>query len=347
MKLFSGSLAADKGDDGIMIRVKLSTNFPEWPLIRQTPGRSGIWGECQFFINEEIEECDFWVVYDDVIRPETTRCPPGNTLLITGEPPSVKRYPRRYAAQFARVLTCHRELKHPHVIYSQQALPWMVGCRYIREKGQWEPTYNKDYDELSGMAAVPKTKLLSVISSNKRITPGHEQRLAFVEALKQRFGSDIDVFGRGVRDVEDKWDAIAPYRYHVVIENGQFPDYWTEKLSDAIFAGAYPLYVGCPNTGTYFAENMITSLDLTNFEGSLKAIADAIESSRYECTVQERRNAEVLLLNKYNLFAVITDCLKDSARSITAQKLTIQPSQHFVSQPLKILKDLIRPLIKR
>ncbi len=37
-----------------MIRVKLSTNFPDWPLIRQTPDRSGIWGDCRFFINEDI-----------------------------------------------------------------------------------------------------------------------------------------------------------------------------------------------------------------------------------------------------------------------------------------------------
>ena len=110
-----------------MIRVKLSTNFPEWPLIRQTPKRAGLWGECKFFINEEIDECDFWVVYDDVVRPETTRCSPGNTLLVTREPPSVKRYHPSYTAQFACALTCQREIYHPNVIARQQALPWMKG----------------------------------------------------------------------------------------------------------------------------------------------------------------------------------------------------------------------------
>ena len=38
--------------------------------------------------------------------------PAGNTLLITGEPASVKTYPPAYAAQFARVLTCQRGIKH-------------------------------------------------------------------------------------------------------------------------------------------------------------------------------------------------------------------------------------------
>ena len=328
-----------------MIRVKVSTNFPEWPLIRQTPGRSGIWGECQFFINEEIEECDFWVVYDDVVRPETTRCPPANTLLITGEPPSVKRYPRRYAAQFARVLTCQREMKHPHVIYSQQALPWMVGCRYIRETGKWEQAYSKDYDELSSMAAVPKTKLLSVLTSDKRITPGHEQRLSFVEALKARFGDDIDVFGRGVRDVEDKWDAIAPYRYHIVIENGQFPDYWTEKLSDAIFAGAYPLYVGCPNISDYFAESPLTQIDISDFEVSLHTISATIQSNQYESSAAERCATKALLLNKYNLFPTLEKIIVANLHQNPVKQIQIRPQAQFAalhSRAKCVLKKLLR-----
>ncbi len=279
-----------------MIKVKLSTNSPDWPFLRQTPARSGIWGDCRFFVNEDIDECDFWVVYDDLIRPETTHCPPGNTLLITAEPPSVKSYSRQFAAQFGHVLTCQRELKHPHVIFRQQALPWMIGCRYHSATGQWDQSYSKDYDELSAMTVVPKTRLLSVLSSDKAFTPGHMRRLAFVEALKQRFGTDIDVFGRGIREVADKWDAIAPYKYHVVLENGQFPDYWTEKLSDALLAGAYPLYAGCPNIGDYFPADTLTAFDLNDPEACLQAIHAALKAGRYEATIQARQEAKTQLL---------------------------------------------------
>jgi hypothetical protein len=336
------SAGSEGGKAAPMIRVKLSTNSPDWPFIRQTPGQAGIWGDCQFFINEEMDECDFWVVYDDVLRPETTRCPPGNTLLITGEPPSVKRYSPRFLNQFARVLTCQRELTHRNVIHSQQALPWMIGCRYLREAEQWDQSYSKDYDELSAMPAVPKTKLLSVLSSDKKITPGHERRLTFVEVLKERFGSEIDVFGRGIRDVEDKWDAIAPYKYHVVIENGEFPDYWTEKLSDTIFAGAYPLYAGCPNISDYFAENMLTPLSLTDFEGSLQAIAAAIESNRYEATVHARQNAKTLLLDTYNLFPVIHEMAKSLSQTNSPQKLRIQPSAELSQTLISSAKQAVR-----
>ncbi len=316
-----------------MIRVKLTTNSPDWPLIRQTPGRSGVWGDCRFFINEDVEECDFWVVYDDVLRPETTRCPPGNTLLITGEPPSVKTYHPRFLAQFAQVLTCQRGLKHPHVTYSQQALPWMIGCRYVAEQGQWDPVYSKDYDELFAQSAVPKTKLLSVLASDKAFTPGHERRLAFVEALRRHFGAEIDIFGRGIRPVEDKWDATAPYKYHVVLENGQFPDYWTEKLTDALYAGAYPLYAGCPNIGDYFPGTILTPLDLSDFPGALTQIEAAIRQDRFEASVEERQEAARRLLSEYNLFPMLEKIVLGSNAAAAKQAIHIQP-QHRYSRTL-------------
>ena len=330
-----------------MIRVKLSTNFPEWPLIRQTPDRAGLWGECKFFINEEIDECDFWVVYDDVVRPETTRCPPSNTLLITGEPPSVKCYHPSYTAQFACVLTCQREIHHPNVITRQQALPWMIGCRYHRETKEWDKAYGKDYDELAQLQAVPKTKRLSVLSSDKAFTPGHARRLAFVKALQAYFGDEIDVFGRGIRDVEDKWDAIAPYKYHIVIENGQFPDYFTEKLTDAIFADAYPLYAGCPNIGDYFPKDALTVVDITDPAAGIQAICAAMETNRYESSREARQVAKKLLLNEYNLFPTLEAIISASSQIIPREKIRIQPQSHFSTTLLAKVKNVMRPYLKR
>lgn len=330
-----------------MIRVKLSTNFPNWPLVRQTPGRSGIWGEFQFFINEEIDECDFWVVYDDIVQPETTRCPPGNTLLITGEPPSVKRYHPRYTAQFACVLSCQHEIQHPNIIYRQQALPWMVGCRYVQQTQQWDKSYGKDYDELAVLPAVPKTKLVSVLSSNKAFTPGHSRRLAFVEALQAHFGDEIDVFGRGIRDVEDKWDAIAPYKYHVVIENGQFPDYFTEKLTDAFFADAYPLYVGCPNIGDYFSEDALTVVDITDPAAGIRAICAMMEANRYESSREARQVAKKLLLNKYNLFPTLEAIILAENHTAPRQKIRIQPQSRFSTTLLARVKNKVENKFRR
>ena len=216
----------------------------------------------------------------------------------------------------------------------------MIGCRYVA--GQWDPVYSKDYDELSQQSAVPKTKLLSVLASNKAFTPGHKRRLAFVEALRQRFGAEMDVFGRGIRPVEDKWDAIAPYKYHVVLENGQFPDYWTEKLSDALLAGAYPLYAGCPNIGDYFPDTVLMRLDSANFGSAIEQIKSAIQQNRFEATVSARQEAARLLLNKYNLFPLLEKIAATAKTAATKHAVQVQPQSRCSRTLLSEIKSKAR-----
>ena len=62
------------------------------PIEKQTPNNSAEWGNCKFYINEEIEKCDYWVVYGDLHQTETTICPQENTLLISDEPESFLQY---------------------------------------------------------------------------------------------------------------------------------------------------------------------------------------------------------------------------------------------------------------
>lgn len=330
-----------------LVRVKLSTNFPEWPLSRQTPGCTGQWGNCSFFINEEIAACDYWVVYEGLTQPETTCCPPENTLLITAEPSPVRKYDRRFMAQFAQVLTCQREIKHRRVISRQQALPWMIGCRYHKGTDKWSKEFTKDYDELAARPVVPKTKLLSVISSAKALTPGHQQRLEFVQRLKQHFRDEIDVYGRGIRDFEDKWDVIAPYKYHVALENSQFRDYWTEKLSDALLADAYPFYSGCPNIGDYFAADVLTRLDLDNPDKAIQTIESGMKAHRFEATVAPRADAARRVLDEYNLFPTLEKIVSRAEISLPAQRLSIKPEAGFSRTLSARIKSRLRGLITR
>lgn len=328
-----------------MIRVKLSTHSPEWPFLRQTPGGRGLWGECRFFIDEEVEECDFWVVYDDLLKPEKTRCAPENTLLITAEPPTIRRYSRRFTDQFARVLTCHADIKHPHLLLSQQALPWMVGCRSVPGTGTWERSHSKDYDELISQPPVPKTKKLSVISSSKAFTPGHQQRVAFVRELQNYFGDAVDVFGRGFREIEDKWDAIAPYQYHIVLENSAYPDYWTEKLTDAFLADAYPFYYGCPNLEKYFDAGTHTPIDIYNFEAARQIIVSVMEQDRFTATVEARRQAKHTVMDTYQLFPLISHLAAEASADSPQKVISLLPDAVLNDTPLQKTKRLVKRLI--
>ena len=306
-----------------MITVKISGEDPNWPLLRQTPGSRGVWGECRFCVNDDCGVCDYWVVYDGLRQAETVSCPPQNVLFFTAEPPSVRSYPPRFTAQFSQVITCHQEIKQPGVIHTQQALPWHL--------------LNKSYDDLAREDAPKKTKSLSVISSNKAFTEGHRWRVEFVERLTQRLGGDIDHVGKGTR-IPNKWDGLADYKYTVVIENSSFPDYWTEKIADAFLAGCYPFYYGCPNIADYFPAGSYTQININDLEASLAVIQAAIAQGRFEAAAEEREQAKRLVLDTYNLFPVIAGMTSVEQAALPKERVLLRPDAAFSSTPLQRAK---------
>src|SRR5689334_17644087 len=88
-----------------MLNVKLTTCAPQWPWGRQTPAGSFVWEDMRFHVDQEVEECDAWIVFESLAGPQTTRCPPGRTVFITGEPESIGSYQPSFLDQFARVVT--------------------------------------------------------------------------------------------------------------------------------------------------------------------------------------------------------------------------------------------------
>lgn len=311
-----------------MIKVKLSTDFPYEPIIRQTPGRRGIWGNCQFITDSQVHDCDFWVIYNGVMHHETAYCPPQNTILITGEPPSILDYPPAYAMQFSRVVTCHANIPHPRLILNQTGLCWHVG-RVLININNRESRVNLDYDDFKRMHSFHKPKLMSVITSSKDFTEGHHKRLNLVRRLKEYFGADIDVFGRGIREVDDKWDAVSPYKYHIALENSSYPHYWTEKLADAYLAGAYPIYYGCPNLEDYFPNGSYTRINVDDVEGTIRTIENCIREQRYEASQDKIMEARNLVLDKYNIFALIAELTRQPTGG--RKKIVVAAGQQVTS----------------
>ena len=319
-----------------MLTVKVTVNgiYPCYTQVRQTPGRSGIWGNCQFLFNTPLAECNWWVVLDDLPETETVICPPGNTLYINGEPPSVVRYDEAFLRQFATIITC-QPTGHPHAIRSQQSLFWYHS--YITEDtppdSELARRGYKDYDELSRSGPEPKTELMSLISSTKTLTEGHRQRLDFAYRLKERMGDRLHLAGRGLADFTDKWTMTAPYKYHIAIENGQFRDYWTEKLADPFLADCYPFYAGCPNVFDYFPRESLTPIDITDFERAADVIEAGMEAGLYERSAEARQEAKNLVLNTYNFFpavcALIAGQTAAASPSLKARPVTLKPNAAF------------------
>ena len=102
-----------------------------------------------------------------------------------------------------------------------------------------------------------KTKLVSMISSNKSFTPGHRVRLGFVEQFKDH----VDLYGRGFKDISCKEEGLRDYMFSIAVENAVYDTYFTEKLTDCFATGTIPVYYGCRGVTEYFNEDGIIFLD--------------------------------------------------------------------------------------
>ncbi len=298
-----------------MIVVKLTTEFPQIDLENLTPQRSSQWGDCRFVIDQEIETCDYWMVIDGLLLPESTLCPPENVFLFTGEPPSIRHYSRRFLGQFASVFTCQRQIRHPQAVYGPPPLPWYV---------------NLTYDDVITRPIV-KTDSLMMMTSNKQMTAGHKQRYQFARRLKAYFGDQIQLSGRGIQDVDDKWTVLAPCRYAVAVENSRNLDYFSEKLTDCFLTETFPFYDGCPNISQYFPEAAMQTIDIDDFQGTVAAIERVLSDPlHYERHLAALRQAKAVYLQRYSLFALLSRPALPQQHT-PRRRVTLEPERrHFL-----------------
>lgn len=204
-------------------------------FVRQFPGQNRKWGRCQFDFDPDAKNYDWLAVYDDMApspgerfstRIESLACAPRHTLFITMEPSSIKTYGYDFLNQFGVIVTSQEPwaITNPQAVYTQPALRWFYGESKQRLR---------TWDEMAQSPPEQKTGDLSAVcSSKKQKNTVHADRYAFTMRMKELI-PEMALFGRGVHPVDDKADALDPYRYHIVIENHHAPHHWTEKLSDA------------------------------------------------------------------------------------------------------------------
>jgi len=302
-----------------MFKIKVSTNFPDWPFVRQTPKLKGIFGSSKFFIDQDIRECDFWIVDGDLVKTEQTFCSKENTIFIAGEPPTIRSFNKNFLNQFNYIMTCDRRSHHPNKFYNQQAIPWQIGA-YIDKY---------DYDELKSLPVPKKSKLISAITSNKDWTSGHRKRKEFIFKLKEYFGDAMDVFGRDINEIKDKSMGILDYKYSIAMENSSYDDYWTEKLSDVFLGFSFPLYYGCPNIFNYFPQESLKVIDVDDIDGSIKIIEKAIEDNCFENNFDKIVESRRLILDKYNFFPMIDSYCNKYYKKSEKIEILLKPEQDF------------------
>lgn len=260
--------------------------------------------------------------FDGVVVPQSVgalsrtyklNVPPTKTLLVFMEPPNILTLPDAYTMQFEAVLSQSKSVRAKKSLISHSAHHWFVEVPYNRL--------------LTGQP--PKTKLLSAVISNKSDTPTHRQRFEFMQQIKAHFGDRLDWRGRGVADTgNNKLVGLEDYKYHIVIENGQWDHYWSEKLADSYAANCFPFYWGAGNVGDYFPASSMEKIDIFNVGKSIAVIENAIRNETFEKAQPALQQSRELLVSKYHPYRVYARILESLPQSAPSN-VVIKPQNEF------------------
>ncbi len=125
---------------------------------------------------------------------------------------------------------------------------------------------------------VEKTRNVSFMGSIEHADQdGYSLRKQVAAYLVSKPG--VDCYGKGIRPIPGKLEALAPYRYSVAMENVRCDYYFTEKLVDCVLAEAVPVYWGCPSIGRVLDPRGVLSFETLD---DLKALLPQLTEARYE-----------------------------------------------------------------
>jgi hypothetical protein len=327
--------------------VKVSTSNPELSdiIIRQLPGNDLTWGGYKFVVNRYVPQCDWWIVCHNsaIKKPESTICDPDHLVYISMEPTD-SGIPATFLNQFSKLVLCDRNVYHKNIHYAN-GTTWWVGINVRHENGHnFSPVFSLDYDKLKELPIPEKQNRISVICSRNQSLPGHTRRLRFLDKLiGHPVSKHIDFYGGGYNVIPDKWDGIAPYKYHLVLENSIIPDYWSEKLGDAFLGYAFPIYYGCPNIDDYFDTDSLAIIDIENFDKTVAFLELLLSEDSFHGHLDAIIDARDKVLNDYNIFQLMSEICYEPAKKISKCKL--KPVSHFErSWPRRAARKVIYAL---
>ncbi len=265
------------------------------------------WDDVLFVYDPACRDYDWALVYDEIPggnvgsivgEREPLACPQENTILVTCEPPTIKLYSQPYVRQFGYVLSTHlpRYLAHPHRVHAPGCLMWMA-----------------DYSlfEVRSLPEFEKSKVLSTVCSTKQQKHTlHNERYEVTRYLSQHL-PELDWYGRGVRDLPKKCEALSPYRYHLAAENYIAPHHWTDKISDPILGLCLTFYAGDPRLDEDFPAESFIPVPLADREATLAIIRETIRNNEYEKRLPALREARRLLVQKYNIYSQVARLVKE------------------------------------
>ena len=130
--------------------------------------------------------------------------------------------------------------------------------------------------------------------------------------------------------------SLAPYRYHIALENSSDKDYWTEKISDPILTLTYPIYHGCENLEDYLPGDCFTRIDIARPEQAIAVIESVISSDKDKISQGALHHARQLILDEHNIFELVARVVKKLQASTPAPEqqllVTLRSKKDFQTE---------------
>lgn len=150
-----------------------------------------------------------------------------------------------------------------------------------------------------------KTKMCSMIASNKTMTAGHMFRHQIASSF-----SNFDKWGSGYQYFTSKEDPLRPYMYSIVVMNAKYDYYFTEYLIDCFICKTIPIFWGCPSIGDIFDVRGMYVFDTIE---ELKNILDNMSESDYNSKLKYiNKNYEIAK----NKFLITDDIVFDKIKEL-------------------------------
>lgn len=177
--------------------------------------------------------------------------------------------------------------------------------------GEWH--LGKSWADLRDEVVV-KERGLSAVVSSKTADAGQKLRVGFLKYLEAN-GTDVDVFGfdnrhglcgyRGSLPPRDKSAGLLPYRYTLAVENSSHPNYFTEKVLDALLAECLPFYWGCSNLEDHLDPRAFLRLPLEDPRESRRIVVDAIARDEWSRRVEVIRREKRRIIDELQLLPTL------------------------------------------
>jgi len=152
-----------------------------------------------------------------------------------------------------------------------------------------------------------KSHNVSIIASAKQSMIGQKLRHKVI----RKYGNKIEaIAGGGYQPLQDKVEALAPFRYSIIIENCRQNYYFSEKLIDCFMTGTIPIYWGCPSIGLFFDKTgMICFEHISELKGIFERVGRDDYESRKKAIERNLTSARQFVYPEYAFWDAVKDLI--------------------------------------